>query len=545
MTDSRVTSELAAALGSASGEPLHEAAEEQKGYRQILKSSAMIAGSSVLTIGISIVRAKIVATLLGPAGVGLLGLYSAIADLARSGAEMGINGSAVRQIAQSAESGDDRKIAMTLLAVRRLALILGILGGLALAALSVPVSRMTFGDELHSGAIALLGLAVLLRLVSDAQGALLQGTRRIADLARMTVWGGLLGSLAMIALVVLLAERGLALSLVAVAGTSLAVSWWYARKLKAPVGTVSGWSALRSQALPMLQLGVAFMLSGLLMMGAAYAVRSIVVRELGLAEAGLFQSAWAMGGLYVGIVLQAMATDFYPRLVGAANDDTVSNLLVNQQSTVSLLLAGPGVLATLALAPWVLALFYSSAFVGAVDVLRWLCLGMALRVVTWPLGYVLVARAQQRMFIATELLWATVNVTLSVACVRSFGLAGAGLAFFITYALHAVLIYVLLRRLTGFRYSAQNRKACALFLSSIGIVFAGLQLLPAGAGLGLAVLATLWSAAYSLRGILKLVPEEQLPPRLRRLVAALADFAKRRQSAGRLRELNRGPDGQP
>ena len=42
-------------------------------YGQILKSSAWIGGSSVLTIGIGVVRTKAMAVMLGPAGFGLMG----------------------------------------------------------------------------------------------------------------------------------------------------------------------------------------------------------------------------------------------------------------------------------------------------------------------------------------------------------------------------------------------------------------------------------------------------------------------------------------
>ena len=54
------------------------------------------------------------------------------------------------------------------------------------------------------------------------------------------------------------------------------------------------------------------MASGFLTMGAAYAVRTMVLRIVGVEAAGFYQSAWALGGLYVGIILQAMGADFYP-----------------------------------------------------------------------------------------------------------------------------------------------------------------------------------------------------------------------------------------
>jgi antigen flippase len=89
------------------------ATPEQHTYGQILKSSTLIGISSVLTLAIGIVRTKAMAVLLGPAGFGLMGLYSSIADLAQSIAGMGMNNSGVRLIAEAVGLGDTERIART------------------------------------------------------------------------------------------------------------------------------------------------------------------------------------------------------------------------------------------------------------------------------------------------------------------------------------------------------------------------------------------------------------------------------------------------
>ena len=74
----------------------------QKSYGQILKSSVLVGGSSLLNVAIGMVRTKVLALLLGPAGFGLFGVYNSIATLAQNLAGMGVNSSGVRQIAEAA-----------------------------------------------------------------------------------------------------------------------------------------------------------------------------------------------------------------------------------------------------------------------------------------------------------------------------------------------------------------------------------------------------------------------------------------------------------
>jgi PST family polysaccharide transporter len=489
-------------------------AAEEHTYGQILKSSVLVGGSTVLNIGIGIVRTKAMAVLLGPAGFGLMGLYGSIADLAVSIAGMGVNGSGVRQIAEAAGSGDDKRIARTVTVLRRTAVLLGTLGAGLLVVFCRQLSALTFGTDEHAGAVALLSLVVLLRIVAGGQGALVQGMRRITDLAKMGVLGALFGTMISIPLVYFLREEGVAPSLVCIAAMSTVTAWWYSRKVQIQSSAVT-LSEFRQEAASLLKLGFAFMASGFLVMGAAYAVRIIVVHNVGLEAAGFYSAAWTLGGLYVGFVLQAMGTDFYPRLVSIATDNPQCNQLVNEQAKVSLLLAGPGIIVTLTFAPLVIGLFYSAQFSEAVEVLRWICLGMALRVITWPMGFIIVAKNRQLIFFGADLAWTTVNVGLAWLCVGYFGLNGAGIAFFGSYLFHGLLIYPIARALSGFRWSAANRRIGMLFLCSIGLVFCALCLLPPLWAAVLGAMVTVLSGLYSLSRLLNLLSTDRIPPRIR------------------------------
>jgi enterobacterial common antigen flippase len=493
------------------------ATAEKHSYGQILKSSAMIGGSSMLNIAIGIVRTKAMAVFLGPAGFGLMGLYGSITDLAQAIAGMGINSSAVRQIAESVGSGDTERIARTVAVLRRTSIILGILGAMLLVVFARQISHLTFGDDQHATEVALLSLAVFFTLVSGAQGALIQGMRRISELARMGVLGALFGAFITIPVVYFLRDRGVVPALVGIAVMSFVTSWWYSRKvqIQAPVMTSS---EVGREAAALLKLGLAFMASGFLTMGAAYAVRTMVLRIVGFVAAGYYQSAWTLGGLYVGFILQAMGADFYPRLTAVSRDHIECNRVVNEQARVSLLLAGPGVLATITFTPIVIALFYSAKFDAAVGVMRWICLGMALRVITWPMGFILLAKGESKLFFLVDLAWTVVNVCLSWTCIHYFGLNGAGIAFFGSYVFHGLLVYPIVRKLSGFRWSAANIQTGLLFLFMIAIVFCGFYIFPFLVATGIGILAVILSGIYSIRVVVNLISLDRIPKPLAWLV---------------------------
>jgi antigen flippase len=495
------------------------AGKGQSSYGQILRSSAIIGGSSLINVAVGILRTKAFAIILGPAGVGLMGAYTSVAELVRSVAEMGVTRSGVRQIAEAAGTNDTERIVRTVIVLRRVSVLLGLLGAGVLLLLATPIAAFTFGtSERYASGVMLLSLAVLLNVIAGGQSALLQGMRRIGDLARVMILGSALGTAAAIPIVYWLGESGVVPALIAIAGLSVCISWWYARKVQVARIQVSV-AVFRTEAGSLLQLGMAFMLSGVMMMGAAYAVRVIVLRQTGLDGAGLYQAGWTLGGLYVGFILQAMGTDFYPRLVADAANNAKCNQLVNEQARISVLLAGPGVIGTLVLSPLMLHLFYSDDFAAAVDVLRWTCLGMALRVITWPMGFIIVAKNRQLVFIIVEVAWAVVNVGLSGYCVERFGLSGAGIAFFLSYVFHAVLVYPIVNRISGFTWSGENRGCAGTFLALVGLAFASLQWLPTRLGYACAVLLLCLSSLHSLRSLLDLVSTSKLPRPVLRMLA--------------------------
>ncbi len=486
-------------------------------YGQILKSSALIGGSSVLKIGIGMVRNKAMAVLLGPSGIGLMGLYGSMVDLAQNIAGMGVNSSGVRQIAEAVGSGDNEKIARTAIVLRRTAVILGAMGATLLVLFCQAISGWTFGTSEHSAAIAWLAIAVFFGAVASGQTALIQGMRRIADLAKMGVLGGVYGTIIGVTLVYFFRERGIVPSLIAVAGMSVLMSWWFSHKVKFKTPALS-LSQVKNETAGLLKLGFAFMASSLFIIGAGYIVRIMIARKIGLEAAGFYQAAWYFGVTYVGLILQAMGADFFPRLTGAVGNRTECNRLVNEQAQVSLLLAGPGVIATLTFAPLVVALLYSAKFDAAVPLLRWICLGATLQVITWPMGFIIVAKGRQNIFFWCELAYAGVYIALAWMCIRGFGLNGSGMAFFGSYVFHGLLIYPIVRWLTGFRWSAANRRVGLFFLGSIGLVFGSFYLLPFWPSTAVGTLVALLSGIYSLRTLCKLVSLHRAPRFVQRLL---------------------------
>lgn len=471
-------------------------------YEQILKSSSIVGGAQAISLLVGMVRTKMVAVLLGPAGVGLVGLYTSAIDLVKTVAALGISSSGVREVAEAVGSQDYERIGCTIRVLRRTCWVTGFLGWGLTVALARPLSRWTFGNTDHAWPLAVLGLTLLLGSVSGGQSALIQGSRRIGDLARLQIIGVVVGTVNSIALYAWLGQKGIVPVLLVSAACSLGFSWWFSKCVPVPIARIS-WHETAKKARRLLIVGLSFMWSGLLAAAVALATRALILRSYGTEGNGFYQSAWGISGMFAGFIISAMSTDFYPRLTAVAKDNAELNRLVNEQIEIGVLLALPGLLATMVFSPLVINIFYSAKFIAAVPLLPWFVLGITGRIVSWPIGMILLAKAETRWFAFTESIFWTIQITLTYLCIKWFGLVGAAVAFAIDNIIVVVGIGIVAQRISGFCCSAKCWRLLLITAPTLIGIFAMVIMAPRIVTLSAGSLVLLLSTWINIHAILQ------------------------------------------
>src|SRR5881397_2599420 len=115
-------------------------------YKQIFKATSIFGGVQVFIILITIIRSKIVALLLGPAGMGIVGLITSTTTFINNLTNFGITTAAVKNIADSYSSNNAIKLGKTVTVFRKLVWLTGLLG-LVVTLLSSPIlSNISFGS---------------------------------------------------------------------------------------------------------------------------------------------------------------------------------------------------------------------------------------------------------------------------------------------------------------------------------------------------------------------------------------------------------------
>jgi len=121
--------------------------EKKDSYRQIMKATSVFGGVQVFQILISIIRSKFVAVLLGPTGMGVVGLLTTTTGLVNGLTNFGLGTIAVKSISEATNTGDEKRISTVVTVLRRMVWISGLLGALVTLVFSPWLSEFTFGNR--------------------------------------------------------------------------------------------------------------------------------------------------------------------------------------------------------------------------------------------------------------------------------------------------------------------------------------------------------------------------------------------------------------
>lgn len=415
-------------------------------YSHVLKYTGIFGGVQGLNILMSLVRNKIVASLLGPAGMGLAALFNSVVNFVSQATNLGISFSAVRHVSELFDSGDEERITHFVKVVRSWSLLTALLGMLVCMMAGPLLSHYTFSWGDHTLHFVLLAPAVGLMAITGGETAILKGARRLKSLAVIQLISVFLALLISVPIYFFFRERGIVPVIVLMALALMLVTIRHSYRLY-PLH-LQGSKGILGEGMEMVRLGVAFMLAGILGSGAEMLIRSFLNVSGNLDVVGFYNAGFLLTVTYAGMVFSAMETDYFPRLSGVAADSRKMSETVNRQIEVSFLLVSPMLAALILLLPLLVPLLFRSDFLPVVPMAQVLVFSMYLKAITLPISYMVLARGDSLAYLLIEGFESLLMVVLIVIGYHQWGLVGTGIALDVTYVIDLLIVYLY----TGVRY---------------------------------------------------------------------------------------------
>ena len=266
---------------------------QQSSYRQIMAATSLFGGVQVFQILIQIIRSKFVAVLLGPAGMGIVGLLTSTLGLISGLTNFGLGTSAVKDIAEARTTENETRIATVTIVLRRLVWISGTLGTIVVLAASPWLSRLTFGNSEYTLAYIWISVSLLFNQLTSGQLVLLQGMRKLQYLAQANLFGSLLGLLITVPLYYKWGIDGIVPGIILTSVTSFLIALFFSNKISLQKVRVS---KVRTIAVGrnMVTMGFMISLSGFISLGVSYLLQIFINRHGGVADVGLYNAGFTL-----------------------------------------------------------------------------------------------------------------------------------------------------------------------------------------------------------------------------------------------------------
>lgn len=440
---------------------------------EIIKAATKTGGAAIIATIFGILTTKILASVLGPDGVGLYSVLDQVRVTGLSAAAFG-GGTALLQGIASKHGPDQSEY-------RASVLVVFLVGTATLIALLLvfagPITKYLLreSDNELVNLVRWLSAPIALSVVQLYLTATLNGFRAIGHLAVSQIIG--VSALLLLAFpVALLVREGWALAFIFMLSASVLVQAIYAGVVLVRKGWLVEISGKifalfrRKQLVYFFSIAATMFLVSQVGGNVLLAINSLAIKEQGLNGAGIFNAGWSFSMRYVLLILTSFTTYYLPTLskIQAVEERTalMSNIL-----HITILFSVPLICAVIVLKPLIIQLLFSSDFLDALNQMRWMVLGDYLKFLAFVVGMPILAYANMRVYFLTDTLFYAVLLGGSYLSLHYFhSLEGTAIAYFFCYVLYLWFYVPYIHKKYGFK--ADTRNLITWIVGFIILVFA-------------------------------------------------------------------------
>lgn len=437
---------------------------------RVIKATSLLGSTQVLNMLCSIVRTKLLATWVGPVGVGLLGVLSQTTELFSNMTQLNIRTTAVRDIAIIPPGQRGETIGI----VRRVSTALGWLGLILMFVFAPLLSRFFFDSQEYVWAFRIASAVLLFQALQGSEHIVLQAEGKFRQIAASGLITSVAGLIISIPLFLFLKTWGVAPAILGYAISSWLAAAWFTRGYRSEASGLTLKECFK-RSRKFIEMGFYMVLASMIGNLVSLGISAIVRLEAGETILGLYQAGNTMLIRYVGVFFLAISIEFYPRLAAANGRPRYAKLLITHQARICTLMFLPCAIIAMLLTPWLITLLYDSDFLPIAPYFIYGMVGMMMRPASIVLSFGFLATNKAKPYLITEILSSLIGFGLNVAGFILGGWVGLGLSTALWYLSDLLIIYAAARITSSPVYSTRTLAlslACAAALLALAFFLA-------------------------------------------------------------------------
>lgn len=171
-------------------------------------------------------------------------------------------------------------------------------------------------------------------------------------------------------------------------------------------------------------------------------IRLYLSKEFGIEYAGYWEAMIRLSGGYLMLVTTTLGVYYLPRLSElSAISDIKREVYLGYKIIFPIALLGS--ITVYLLRDWIIALLFTDSFLPMRDLFLWQLIGDSLKIGSWILAYLMLSKAMTKLFIITEIIFASTLVGLTYVFTKIFGFEGVSIAYLVNYAIYWIFMGLL------------------------------------------------------------------------------------------------------
>lgn len=399
----------------------------------IIKVFSLNAISTLVRMLAGMISVKVVAVIIGPAGIALLGQLNNFNSILLGLANGGINSGVTKYVAEYKGNAQTVKLYMSN-ALRIILSCTGIVALFLIVGCRWLSKLVLLSDEFYYVFIV-FGFTIVLYTLNGLLLAILNGYKQFRKYVTVNICGTVLGLLYSVTLVAFLGLQGAMINAVTFQSVVFFITFWMCRK--------ELWCSLSyfkekvDPAVVKKYLGYSMMTLTTLMLlpVSQMLLRGYVISEISASEAGIWEGMNHISSMYLNVITTSFIIYYLPRLSEITDKCELRKEIFRCYKVLVPILLIISVSIFL-LRHFILWFLFSPEFYPMENLFPWQLMGDFFKISSWMLAYIMVAKARTKSYIATEVIFTLAYIALCFIFLRYNGIVGLVQGYLCAYILY-------------------------------------------------------------------------------------------------------------
>ena len=390
-----------------------------------------------------LISVKVVASIIGPAGVALVGQLNNFATIVMSFASGGINSGITKYVAEYKD--DDGKITQYLSTALRITGICTLLCSILLIGFHRYISELIMLSPDYGYVFVIFGLTVFMYALNNLLISVVNGYKEFKRYVRINIANSIFGVAFTATLVLLWHLKGALIAAVSYQSIMLVITILMIRKLH-----WFRWEFFKDKLSRFIsgryfRYTLMTLTSALTVPVVQMILRGYVMSEISPTEAGWWEGMNRISHMYLMVITSSFGVYYLPRLSELKDPIAIRQEIFKAYKVIiPMLLFGFSVVYLLRF--FIIRILFTPQFVPMQQLFAWQMAGDLFKIVSWLLAYLMLAKAMTKWYVGTEIVFSFLYLGLGFLFVHYNGIVGLTQAYLINYIFYSIAMILIFRK---------------------------------------------------------------------------------------------------